>query len=210
MKKQKPLGMRIGESVFEAGYLLFAIIAGLIFLQRGNSLCAAMTLLLGCGDAFHLIPRIMINIKGDGDNDAFWLGLGNMISSITMTVFYVLMVPVMWQLHSGILMPEYLRLLPYLAGLRVLLCLLPQNKWFSRDNNSWGIYRNIPFVIMGLITVIYLINPLQEYLLAGLVTVSFVCYMLVVLYAHQKPMIGMMMIPKTICYIWMIANLLSR
>lgn len=42
-------------------------------------------------------------------------------------------------------------------------------------------------------------------LLAVLVAVSFVCYMIVVLGARKKPMLGMMMIPKTICYIWMIA-----
>ena len=32
MTKQKPLGMRIGESVFCAGYLVFALVAGIIFL----------------------------------------------------------------------------------------------------------------------------------------------------------------------------------
>ena len=46
--------------------------------------------------------------------------------------------------------------------------------------------------------------------LALLVALSFACYMGVVLYAHEKPMMGMLMIPKTICYICLIANLLGR
>ena len=93
-----------------------------------------------------------------------------------------------------------------LALIRIILCLFPQNHWLSRDHETkWGLYRNIPFVIMGVVTVLYLIIWYQEWLLAVLVTVSFVCYMIVVLGARKKPMLGMMMIPKTICYIWMIA-----
>ncbi len=90
MKKEKPLGMRIGESVFCAGYLLFAAIAAIIFLKREGTfyhLCGLMTLLLGGGDAFHLIPRIIVNIKGETEKSPFWLGLGNLVSSVTMTGF---------------------------------------------------------------------------------------------------------------------------
>jgi len=64
-------------------------------------------------------------------------------------------------------------------------------------------------VAMGVITVLYLLVWYQEWLLAALVTLSFACYMGVVLYAKEKPMMGMLMIPKTICYIWMIIIFLS-
>ena len=33
---------------------------------------------------------------------------------------------------------------------------------------------------------------------------SFVCYLPVTVWAKKKPMIGMLMIPKTCMYIWMI------
>lgn len=39
--------------------------------------------------------------------------------------------------------------------LRVVLCLMPQNLWTSAEAPlSWGIYRNIPFAILGAVIVI--------------------------------------------------------
>jgi hypothetical protein len=221
--------MRIGESVFCAGYLLFALGAGMRFvMSRAGAnpdfagICAAMTLLLGAGDAFHLVPRIIINIKGETDDPAarerrsFWLGLGNLVSSLTMTVFYVLLFDAMVALHGapapalpGVGLTR--TLLIVLAIVRAALCLFPQNRWFTSDGErAWGIRRNVPFVAMGLLTVFYLVVWYQEWLLAVLVALSFACYMGVVLYAHERPMMGMLMIPKTICYIVLIAQLLTR
>ncbi len=220
-RKEKPMGMRIGENVFCIGYLVFALIAGIIFLVRTGSgeglgsyygICAAMTLLLGCGDAFHLVPRIIYNFKGEASNTEeqkkrdFRLGLGNLISSITMTIFYLFFFLAVAASHGISGESVIFILLIILAVIRIALCTFPQNHWFDRSvENNWGIYRNIPFVIMGAITVLYLILVYQEWLLAILVTISFVCYMIVVIGAHKKPMLGMMMIPKTICYIWIVA-----
>ena len=218
--------MRIGENAFCIGYLVFALIAGIIFTTRTLStgdllfrICAVMTLLLGGGDAFHLMPRIVINFKGETADKAiqrkrdFWLGLGNLISSITVTAFYIFFFAALSIKHGkydiSSVMPEKFILymvLNVLALIRIILCLFPQNHWFSRNHETkWGLYRNIPFVIMGVVTVLYLIIWYREWLLAILVMVSFVCYMIVVLGARKKPMLGMMMIPKTICYIWMIS-----
>ncbi len=47
-----------------------------------------MTLLLGCGDALHLVPRVL-NYWTDGDYTAA-LGIGKLVTSITMTLFYIL------------------------------------------------------------------------------------------------------------------------
>ena len=229
MAKQKPLGMRIGETVFCAGYLLFAVVAGIIFLLARSgahpgyaSMCAAMTLLLGAGDAFHLVPRILANVHGETNDPAeqkrhaFWLGLGNLVSSITMTIFYLLLFEAMLRVPGAAeterIGQNFVRvLLAALAVIRVVLCLFPQNNWFSREGNPmWGIIRNVPFVAMGIVTVLYLLIWYQEWQLALLVALSFACYMGVVLYAHEKPMMGMLMIPKTICYICLIANLLGR
>ena len=225
--KEKPLGMRIGESVFCAGYLVFALVAGIMFLAARSSTagafasaCATMTLLLGCGDAFHLVPRIMGNIKGEPRSASeksrrhFWLGLGNLVSSITMTVFYVCFFDAMRLLPNaaGNPVPLVLRtLLICLAVVRIALCLLPQNRWFDgMGSRAWGIYRNVPFVLMGVLTVLYLLVWCHAWLIALLVTASFACYMGVVLYAKERPMMGMLMIPKPICYIWIIALLLAR
>ena len=224
MSNEKPKGMRIGESVFCAGYLVFAFVAGIVFLAHRSgatagfaSSCAAMTLLLGGGDAFHLVPRILINVQGDAKSAyderrrSYWLGLGNLVSSITMTFFYVLLPSALHLMpgNEGAGTPgaQLVRvLLIGLAIVRVALCLFPQNHWFDgTGSQQWGVYRNLPFVAMGAITILYLLIWYQARLLAALVAASFACYMGVVLYAKKNPMMGMLMIPKTICYIWMIA-----
>ena len=51
-------------------------------------------LILGCGDAFHLGPRVL-NYFVEADFAAA-LGIGKLVTSITMTVFYVLLYYV-WQ-----------------------------------------------------------------------------------------------------------------
>ena len=223
MSSEKPHAMRIGESAFCAGYLVFAFVAGLVFVAHGEGdasgfalTCAAMTFLLGAGDAFHLVPRILINLRGDARNvrekqwREFWLGLGNLVSSVTMTVFYVLLFDAMGRMPSAPAMPEHgqvLRIvLVCLTVVRIVLCLFPQNRWFDGvGDQRWGIYRNLPFVAMGALSVYYLVAWYGAHLLAGLVTVSFACYLGVVLFARRRPALGMLMIPKTICYIWMIA-----
>ena len=201
--------MAMVENLFCAGYLLSAFVAGFIFLSRGGALysrCAVMTFLLAGGDAFHLIPRIASNLKPEWAKKKFWLGLGNLISSITMTVFYVVLAYVMDSYQPGA-MPKMIPVgLIVLGIIRVVLCALPANNWFDDGGSQkWRLYRNLPFPGIGVITVIYLIALYRQWLLATLVIVSFACYMVTVMGVKKNPRLGMMMIPKTICYIWMIA-----
>ena len=85
--------MKYGESAFDIIYLLFAVTAGIFILckrrDRIGKLMGFAVLILGCGDAFHLVPRVL-NYFIDADFTA-WLGVGKLITSVTMTVFYVLM-----------------------------------------------------------------------------------------------------------------------
>ena len=62
--------MKYGESLFDIVYLILVIVIGIKILLRNknklNGLMGSAVLILGCGDAFHLIPRILnyfINIK---------------------------------------------------------------------------------------------------------------------------------------------------
>ena len=42
-----------------------------------------------------------------------------------------------------------------MALLRIALCLFPQNAWTSPEAPlSWGIYRNIPFAMLGLAVIL--------------------------------------------------------
>ena len=211
-----PLGMRIGESVFCIGYLFFALIAGIVMLSRydGNQYmlyAGIMVLVLCFGDSFHLVPRIIRNVRGPSSRSSFYLGLGNLVSSITMTLFYVLMFYVVCYMNGmhdvGTADYAVMVLLDILAVVRIGLCLVPSNRWFDGVGDlKWAIIRNVPFVIMGILMVGWLlyrsiVYGWGMYLLSVLIILSFGFYIPVVLFARKKPMVGMLMIPKTICYI---------
>lgn len=208
--------MKYGESTFDILYLLFALTAGICILCRRRDsvgkLMGIATFILGCGDAFHLVPRVL-NYFSDADY-TMWLGIGKLVTSITMTVFYVLMYR-LW--ISAFEKPEskWLGAAVYaLFAFRIILCALPQNKWLENDSPLvWGIIRNIPFVALGIIIVSIFFKTRKE---IGafrpiwlLVLLSFIFYIPVAVAAPLLPILGMLMLPKTVCYMILIGVFLK-
>ena len=64
-------------------------------LLRGNSTLVKksglMAVLLGTGDSFHLVPRVYALWTDGLEANAAALGTGKFITSITMTVFYLIL-----------------------------------------------------------------------------------------------------------------------
>lgn len=211
MAKEK-LGMRIGESVFCVCYLLFAFISGIIFLINGSNIrfliYGIMTLVLGLGDSFHLIPRVIKNIKGDSERVKWWMNLGNLITSITMTIFYLILF-YLWKYTNPTV--RFIKLIPILIWVtclsRIIICLLPQNHWFSGGNFKLSVCRNLIFCVTGFISMLlFLIQGLWfGQVMAICILLSFCFYMPVALFAKENPKLGILMIPKTITYIIMIS-----
>lgn len=204
----------IFETAFDAVYLISVITIGIIMIRgcKGNSqfrLFGIMAVVLGAGDAFHLIPRAIALCTTGLENYTTALGLGKGITSITMTIFYVLLYYV-WRKRYNISGKKEITAAVYvLAIARMILCLMPQNKWLSADAPlSWGIYRNIPFALLGLLIIILFFNSARERgdkafsMMWLTIVLSFGFYIPVVLFADKIPMIGMLMIPKTCAYVW--------
>lgn len=199
------------ESIFDVAYLAFAIGSGISLLKRKGSttvtrLLGLMALILGCGDAFHLVPRVL-NYWVPGDWTAA-LGIGKLVTSITMTVFYLLLEHVR-SLRYEIKERTTLFAVYVLSAARIVLCLFPQNMWTSADAPlSWGIYRNIPFVILGILSIILWHRNAKEDMVFRFlwlaILLSFAFYVPVVLWTDTIPLLGMLMLPKTVMYIWMI------
>jgi hypothetical protein len=148
------------EPVFEIPYLIGVVVLGILILRSANGnkqfiIYGIMAVILGCGDAFHLVPRMYALLTDGIANHVSSLGFGKMITSITMTVFYVILYHV-WKMRFNKLHTTGLTTVVYLLAVaRLVLCLLPQNKWLSADAPlEWGIYRNIPFVILGVIVIV--------------------------------------------------------
>ena len=209
--------MKYGESLFDICYLLFAIISGCILLKRSNDttekLMGYAALILGLGDAFHLVPRVL-NYFADG-NFTVALGVGKLVTSITMTVFYVL-IYYLWKRVYGCKENRTLTMAIWgLSAVRIILCLFPQNGWFQNESSmTWGIIRNVPFVILGaVICYIYYIKRADDKLFRPMwiyILLSFLFYIPVAVFAGLLPMLGMLMLPKTICYILMIVAFLRK
>ena len=150
----------IMETAFDVVYLCTVMILGIVMIRksRGNRqylLFGVMAVTLGAGDAFHLVPRAVALCTTGLENYTAALGVGKLITSLTMTVFYVLLYYV-WREryhvrgHAGLTASVY-----GLAAVRIILCLFPQNQWLSADAPlSWAIYRNIPFALLGLLIIV--------------------------------------------------------
>lgn len=209
-----------GETFFDVVYLVTVITLGILMIIKSQKLedkknqCllfGIMAVVLGCGDAFHLVPRAYALCTTGLENFTVSLGIGKMITSVTMTVFYVILYYV-WQLRYKTSKIWLSVLVWLLALVRIVLCFMPQNQWTSADAPlSWGIYRNIPFTLLGiLIIVLFIISPLKNKdkafnLLWLTIVLSFGFYIPVVLFADAVPAIGMLMIPKTCAYVWTVA-----
>lgn len=169
-----------------------------------------MAVVLSSGDSFHLVPRVYALLTTGLEANAFALGLGKLITSITMTGFYVILYFILesvWQPENKLKLLSRISLF-VLAALRIILCAFPQNDWFSYEGNLlWGILRNIPFAVIGIgiIAICFLIarkTKDKSYLImAVMVILSFGFYIPVVLFAHIIPVIGVLMIPKTLAYV---------
>ena len=204
----------IVETLFDAVYLITVITLGIRMIRgSGNSrqfrLFGWMAVVLGAGDSFHLIPRALALCTTGLENYTVALGLGKWITSVTMTVFYVLLYYVWRQRYkvsgqSGLTAAVYV-----LAGVRIALCMMPQNQWLSADAPlSWGIWRNIPFALLGLVVIVLFYRSTKEHGDSAfrwmwlIIVLSFGFYIPVVLWADAVPLVGMLMIPKTCAYVW--------
>ena len=204
------------EAVFDAAYLIFDLIAGILFFvfsegHRLFILYGILTLTLCGGDAFHLVPRILRAVKGSNAKIQRQLGIGLQVSSITMTAFYILLLYVWKATFPELHAPLAVEAMIWVSAiLRIILCLLPQNNWCTEEGNMrLSILRNAVFAVTGIgVIVLYAISGntggYHMTRMVAAILISFGCYLPVTLFSKTKPKVGLLMIPKTCAYMWMI------
>ncbi|MBR4711957.1 MAG: hypothetical protein IKP10_07965 [Clostridia bacterium] len=206
--------MKIAEAVFEIAYLILAVGCGILLVRRGRGpvrTTGVAALVLGLGDAFHLVPRIFDAFQPGIDRTAA-LGAGKLVTSCTMTLFYLILE---WYRQdrygeAGTARGKSReRIMLALAAVRIALCLFPQNAWTQADPPMlWGVIRNVPFAAMGVLTVLYWAKSAKGdrvyRLLPAAVTLSFLFYLPVVVLAGTHKIVGMLMLPKTVMYVWIL------
>ncbi len=212
------------EISFNIVYLVTAWwIVVLMFSRRsmvaeGNRKTAALLLwaffFLGLGDIGHVGFRLAAFALNGLETSVLVFGrqlkiapMGSLATAVTFTLFYIIMIMV-WKEHFNKSYGWFCYLLFAIAAVRLLLMTHPSNGWNSLEvQQTWSIYRNVPLMLMQL-GVAYLIlrdaidqNDKTFKWIGALILMSFACYAPVIFLHKQVPLIGMLMIPKTIAYI---------
>ena len=216
-KNYKPQVPDIMESIFDTAYLLFDLVAAILFFvfAKGNTLFilyGILTLTLCGGDAFHLVPRVIRAVHGGNEKVKRQMGRGLQISSITMTVFYIILLYI-WkytfpQMHA----PVAVEVMIWASAIvRIAVCILPQNNWCTDEGNmKLSVIRNTVFAVTGIgVIILYAISGnaggYHMTRMVAAIIISFGCYIPVTLFSKTKPKVGLLMIPKTCAYMWVIA-----
>jgi len=170
--------------------------------------------LLTLGDLGHVGFRVVAYALGDLEArinlfglEAGLVGLGALSTATTVTFFYALVL-VIW--HKRVEKPYgWFGLLLFAAGaVRLVIMAFPQNQW-NRTVPIWGwsMARNLPLMLQGL-GVAYLILRDAAALkdrtftkIGWMIIASYTFYLPVILFIQRAPMLGMLMIPKTMAYV---------
>jgi hypothetical protein len=225
------------EVVFDVAYLLVVWAIVVAMLRRRATLARDVRSyallfiwafgLLALGDTGHVGFRVWAYALGGlaatvsvAGVSLPLVGLGALSTAITVTFFYVLMLFI-WQRRFKKPLGWFGYLLLAAAAVRLIVMAFPQNEWNNVvPPSTWGLYRNIPLVIQGL-GVAYLIlrdaTAAQDRVfrwVGYMILVSYAFYAPVILFVRTVPMLGMLMIPKTLAYVaiaWLAyTNLFSR
>jgi hypothetical protein len=170
--------------------------------------------LLALGDTGHVGFRVLAFALGTSDTTfSFFglqlglVGLGALSTSVTVTLFYMLILMI-W--HERYKKPYgwFGYLLFAAAIFRFLIMVLPGNMWNSAvPPQPIALYRNFFLVVLGL-GAAYLI--LRDSIAAkdraftwmgAMIVVSYALYIPVILLVQLYPLVGMLMIPKTLAYV---------
>jgi hypothetical protein len=179
-----------------------------------NRLFIAAFGLLALGDTGHVGFRVLAYSQGDL-NATFTLfggqvglvGLGALSTAITVTFFYVIMLMI-WRERFDKPYGWFQYVLFAAAIARLLVMIPAQNEWNSTvPPQPWSFYRNLPLIIQGL-GVAYLIlrdaiaTDDRVFKWVGVcILISYGFYLPVIFFVQQVPVIGMLMIPKTLAYV---------
>lgn len=165
--------------------------------------------LLALGDTGHVGFRVMAYFGGGLDLNATLVGLGALSTSITITFFYLLFFEIC-RINFSMKKAFSYYLVLLLVFIRLVIMIFPENSWGSMEPPlEWVFLRNVPLILIGLgVSFLMLWNGYKEndnrYNYLGFcIVVSFAFYLPVIFLVQTIPIIGMLMIPKTMAYMFM-------
>ncbi len=170
--------------------------------------------LLALGDTGHVGFRVLAYALGGLDAtlniaglEIGLVGLGALSTAITVTFFYVLVLFI-WQERFDRPLGWFGWLLLASAAVRLVVMALPGNQWNSVvPPQPISLVRNLFLTISGLGVATLILREAAKtgdrvFTWIGIsVLVSYAFYIPVILFVQTLPLIGMLMIPKTLAYV---------
>lgn len=171
-------------------------------------------ILLAAGDTGHVGFRVLAQLTNTLDKPVMifgapmhLIGLGMMTTAFTVTMFYMVFI-LAWQSRNDQKGTWFTSLLLVFGVIRIIFMALPANQWGDLvPPQPISLYRNLFLVVQGVgLLVLLFSSALRKkdklfLSIAWMIVLSFVFYTPVILFAQRIPMIGMLMIPKTIAYL---------
>jgi hypothetical protein len=170
---------------------------------------------LAFGDTFHVGARTIsyfleggleatVQIFGNSFGIVGWSAL---ITAVTVTIFYLFFL-VTWIVRNQGQASALVYFLFTVAGIRLGLLVLPENQWNQPTPvQPWSMIRNLPFIILGFgVAALFLKMAVNKkdrtsMWIGILILFSFLTYLPVIVFVQAIPILGMLMIPKTIAYL---------
>lgn len=107
------------------------------------------------------MPRIIRAVRGSNDKIKRQLGIGLQVSSVTMTIFYIILMYVWKFTFPEIKIPAMIEAIIWISAIvRIVICMFPQNNWCTQEGNiKLSIIRNAVFAVTGIgVIILYIIS----------------------------------------------------
>lgn len=182
--------------------------------RRMSDWITAAFALLAFGDTGHVGFRVWAYALGGLESQITLfgytislVGAGALMTAFTVTLFYMLMLEV-WRLRFRRQYGTFEYFLLIAGATRLYMLTLSINEWWRVvPEQPWSTIRNIPLMIQGLGLAYLILRDAIAYKdvtfrwIGISILVSYACYIPVILFVQQAPIIGMLMIPKTLAYV---------
>jgi hypothetical protein len=163
--------------------------------------------LLAIGDTGHVGFRVIAVALGGFESNPVLVGMGALATAITLTFFYMILAEI-WRVrfHSS---RDFVWWSLIMIGIVRLFIMIPSgNQWANVvPPFDWSLARNIPLMIQGIGVGILMLLSAQKAndklikQVCYMIFLSYACYIPVILFVQKIPMLGMLMIPKTLAYV---------
>ncbi len=163
--------------------------------------------LLALGDTGHVGFRVIAYWLGGLEKNYGLVSIGTLFTAITVTLFYVIMLDT-WRIRYSRTYGWFEYFLLATVPMRFIVMLFPQNDWGNPLSPAfWGPFRNSFLIVLGLgVVYLYLREAISAKdrlfrWIAYCVLFSYLFFIPVILFSREVPVVGMLMIPKTVMYV---------